>query len=296
MATSHKRETARRKPRAAAIAGPLAVLATGAAVTIGVLATGPSSSLTALDSTNAAAGIGSAAGERKSDERATTRDREVVSRDVVDRTPLVALSPVEQLMTDDAVAKAINNASAKQWTTETLNLWTRPDDQAKNTGEIEESERVLVTGRSFGDRVEIVVDDKAYWVTAGYLDEEKPAIASVDGQCTNGTTIDSGVSASIVKIHQAVCSGWPSISTYGTLRGGGGDHGSGRAVDIMVSGGMGWEVAEFLRENYSAFGISYIIYEQQIWSVERSGEGWRGMEDRGSVTANHFDHVHVSVY
>ncbi|WP_141013569.1 hypothetical protein [Nocardioides sambongensis] len=64
----------------------------------------------------------------------------------------------------------------------------------------------------------------------------------------------------------------------------------------MTSGGTGWEVAEFLRENYSSFGISYIIYEQQIWSVERSGEGWRGMEDRGSVTANHYDHVHVSVY
>ncbi|WP_141013570.1 hypothetical protein [Nocardioides sambongensis] len=219
MATSHKRETARRKPRAAAIAGPLAVLATGAAVTIGVLANGPSSSLTALDSTKAAADLGSVAGDRQAAEKDTTHEREVVSRDVVDRTPLVALSPVEQLMTDDAVAKAINSASTKLWTTEVLNLWSRPDDQAKNTGEVDEAERVLATGRSFGDRVEIVVDDKAYWVTAGYLDDEKPAIASVDGQCTNGTTVDSGVSASIVKIHQAVCSGWPSISTYGTLRG-----------------------------------------------------------------------------
>ena len=27
-----------------------------------------------------------------------------------------------------------------------------------------------------------------------------------------------------------------------------------------------------------------------------SGEGWRGMSDRGSTTANHYDHVHVTVY
>ena len=33
-----------------------------------------------------------------------------------------------------------------------------------------------------------------------------------------------------------------------------------------------------------------------IWSVERGGEGWRGMSDRGSTTANHYDHVHVTTY
>ena len=30
--------------------------------------------------------------------------------------------------------------------------------------------------------------------------------------------------------------------------------------------------------------------------MQRSGEGWRGMSDRGNATANHFDHVHISVY
>ena len=64
----------------------------------------------------------------------------------------------------------------------------------------------------------------------------------------------------------------------------------------MVSGDRGWQVAEFVRSNYSQFGVSYLIYSQQIWSVDRSGEGWRGMEDRGSTTANHYDHVHVTVY
>jgi hypothetical protein len=108
--------------------------------------------------------------------------------------------------------------------------------------------------------------------------------------------VASGVSPSIVAIHNAVCGAFPEITVYGTLRGGGGDHGIGKAVDIMVSGSTGRAVAELLRANYAALGISYIIYEQQIWSVERAGEGWRGMSSRGSATANHFDHVHVSVY
>ena len=64
----------------------------------------------------------------------------------------------------------------------------------------------------------------------------------------------------------------------------------------MVSGATGWAIADFLRANYGSFGIEYIIYSQKIWSVERGGEGWRGMSDRGSVTANHYDHVHVTVY
>ena len=87
----------------------------------------------------------------------------------------------------------------------------------------------------------------------------------------------------------------PQITSYGTWRGDG-EHGQGRAIDIMVSGETGWAVANFLRANYSALGIEYIIYSQNIWSVERSGEGWRGMSDRGSTTANHYDHVHVTVY
>lgn len=33
---------------------------------------------------------------------------------------------------------------------------------------------------------------------------------------------------------------------------------------------------------------------KEIWSVARDKEGWRPMEDRGSTSANHIDHVHIS--
>ena len=73
-------------------------------------------------------------------------------------------------------------------------------------------------------------------------------------------------------------------------------HAEGRAVDVMITGETGWQVADFLRANYAALDIEYIIFSQHIWSVERAGEGWRSMSDRGSITANHYDHVHVTVY
>lgn len=284
----HKRETARRKPRAAFIAAPLAVLATGAAVSVGVAGSGPAPDLLTADLSAAADSV-------------TKRDRAqgVVSRDngaQRGRTEVkakVVLSPVEKMLTPKAVATAIKKADKKLWTTATLNLWTRPDAKAKKVGELDSGKKVLVTGRKLKDRVEIVLDGNARWVTAGYLSADKPF--AIGGDCTNGSSVPAAVSPNIKKVHQAVCAAFPEITRYGTFRSDG-EHGQGIAVDIMVSGERGWQVARFVREHYSELGVSYVIYSQHIWSVQRGGEGWRAMSDRGSATANHYDHVHVSVY
>jgi hypothetical protein len=79
---------------------------------------------------------------------------------------------------------------------------------------------------------------------------------------------------------------------YGFRSGDGGDHSSGLALDVIVSGAGGYEVADYVLANMGGFGVNYVIYEQQI----NFGAGWEPMEDRGSVTANHFDHVHISFY
>ncbi|HEV7876183.1 MAG TPA: SH3 domain-containing protein, partial [Nocardioides sp.] len=209
---------------------------------------------------------------------------------------------------------AIKRADTRLWTTAPLNLWTAPGKDAKKVGLIDDLERVLVTGRRAAGRVELVIGGKARWVTAGYLAAKKPVpppppaperssapsgsssrAAAAPASCTNGTSVPSGVSPNVVKVHEAVCAAFPEISTYGTFRSDG-EHSQGLAVDIMVSGSRGQQVADFVRANYSGLGVNYIIYAQQIWSVDRAGEGWRSMEDRGSTTANHFDHVHVTTY
>lgn len=70
------------------------------------------------------------------------------------------------------------------------------------------------------------------------------------------------------------------------------DHPLGLALDFMTRNGTA--LAEAARSNARALGVTYVIWNQRIWSVARNSEGWRAMEDRGSDTANHKDHVHVS--
>jgi hypothetical protein len=65
---------------------------------------------------------------------------------------------------------------------------------------------------------------------------------------------------------------------------------------MISSSTVGWDMARWVRSNASRLGVMEVIYRQQIWTVQRSSEGWRPMADRGSPTANHMDHVHVSVY
>ena len=94
-----------------------------------------------------------------------------------------------------------------------------------------------------------------------------------------------------------VCHRYPQVSSFLGLRSSSGYHGDGRALDCMISSStVGWDMARWVRSNASSLGVMEVIYRQQIWTVQRSSEGWRPMSDRGSPTANHMDHVHVSVY
>ncbi|CAN5377367.1 hypothetical protein BH11ACT8_BH11ACT8_31130 [soil metagenome] len=300
---SHKRDTNarlfRRGPRAVTVAAPLAFLATASVVSLGVLSadlgssapasisaqtapavTGPSDDLQAQKALDLA---GEAAGRRSS-----------LSRGSVERTSTPELSRVQELMLPQVKRAAIRDADTTRWTTDPLNLWTEPGDKARQTGELPAGEKVVLTGRSLYGRVEIVWGAKqTRWVTDGYTSEDKPV--TFGGDCTNGTTVPDGVNENIKKVHAAVCAAFPDITTYGTFRGDG-EHAQGIAVDIMVSGAEGYRVADFVRAHYAELGVSYVIYSQHIWSVQRSGEGFRAMPDRGSVTANHYDHVHVTTY
>ena len=299
----HKRDTdARRTPRATLVAGPLALVATASVISLGVVLSDAPEPETITARTTAAdlqqATGGSGLGSRDS-VLSRSSDRSGLTT-VEGATLEKAETKLDRVLAKKAVEKAIAKADTKLWTTAPLNLWTEPGEKAKKVGTVAAERKVLVTGRELYGRDEVVIDGKARWVTRGYLQEEKPetgpATASANASCTNGSSVPAGVSPNIAAVHRAVCAQFPSITSYGTFRSGGGDHGRGLAVDIMVSGELGWQVAEFVRANAGQLGVSYAIYSQRIWSVERGGEGWRPMSDRGSATANHYDHVHVSTF
>jgi hypothetical protein len=162
------------------------------------------------------------------------------------------------------------------------------------------------------------------WVNAEYLAERKPAppepepepeaeaaseseetssstssttTSGVSGAyCPDGSTIESGLTSSAVRLYRAVCAAFPALTTYGGYDPHG-EHVDGRAIDFMITDpSLGQAVADYVLANASALGVRDIIWSQQIWTPEQASSGWRYMEDRGSATANHYDHVHVAVF
>ena len=116
-----------------------------------------------------------------------------------------------------------------------------------------------------------------------------------DQECSVSSSIESGLTPNGRAAYRAVCAEFPEVSSYGGRRADpGSDHNSGNAVDIMITGATGDRITEYLIANRDRLNVKYVIFEQKIYA---SYTGWSGraMEDRGSVTANHYDHVHVSV-
>ncbi|MFD1534062.1 hypothetical protein [Pseudonocardia aurantiaca] len=73
-------------------------------------------------------------------------------------------------------------------------------------------------------------------------------------------------------------------------RAGPSDHPDGLAVDFMVDPDTGDDLASCALDNIEDLAVKYVIWEQRI----NHGDEWEPMEDRGGITVNHFDHVHIS--
>jgi hypothetical protein len=118
--------------------------------------------------------------------------------------------------------------------------------------------------------------------------------------------LGNSVTPRMAAVRDAVDRRFGPFVTIGCWRPGSDDHSQGRACDFMLSTGgvlpttekvaLGYEVASWAQANASRLGIEYIIYRQKIWDIRMASSGWVPMEDRGSITANHFDHVHISVF
>jgi hypothetical protein len=308
----HKRDTeARRKPRAATVAAPLALLATAAAVGVGVLSSNPDPG-TPIATRDAAGTTAATATERegvsRAESRLDSRRERLERRELRERIERRERQERQQrLERQQAIALkertaatrvAVRRAETRMWTTTDLNLWLGSSPDAAQDGLIESGERVLVTGRKASDRVEIVVGGQSRWVTAGYLSDEKPVAepAGLSMAACPQPGVESGLTESAVRVYRAVCNAFPQITSYGGWDGHG-EHASGRALDIMTSDvALGTAIADFLRAHAGELNLYDVIWRQRIWTQERGGEGWRAMSSRGSATADHYDHVHVATY
>ena len=196
-------------------------------------------------------------------------------------------------------AELKDSVIGSRYTTAAVKLRKSPSKDAKSVDIVDEAKKLKVTETVRRGYRLVVVDGKGRWVTDDYLSKKKPSGSAgiSDAPCSKSSGIESGLVSNGVKVYRAICAAFPEVTSFGGRRGSNDFHGSGRAVDNMISdSAAGWRLANWLRANASKLGVSEVIYSQKIWTVQRSGEGWRGMSDRGSSTANHYDHVHVSVY
>lgn len=174
-------------------------------------------------------------------------------------------------------------------------------------GTVTRGTALQTTGTTDGDRTQILYLGTARWVYAPYVTTTAPTTATalsiptsvttsgIDRLNPNAKAVVSYVLANFPKIRTIY--GYRSSSSYSS------DHPNGRAVDVMIANwsdptmaDYGWQVARYFATNPQPYKVNYIIYRQSIFNVAYPERGWRPMEDRGSATANHFDHVHVSVF
>jgi hypothetical protein len=278
-------------------AGFALALGVGLAPAIPISASSQMMSLDKPVAARAASSASSAADAVRTDMRAASRSRQRLSA-LVPR-PVNAAQPAAR--------------PGPQWTTARLNVWSGPGEDSGLLAVLDAAAKVRETGTVRGPWTQIAWKGRTAWVRAAYLartdlartdptanvDRQQSAIKPADGPagapCPDGSAVETGLQANTVKLYRAVCAAFPAVTAWGGRSGSGGDHGAGKALDIMSTGALRDAIADYVRAHASEFGVTYVIRAQHIWSVERSSEGWRLMPDRGSATANHFDHVHVSV-
>ena len=161
---------------------------------------------------------------------------------------------------------------------------------------------------------------KAKQAVDAKLKQEAEAKAKQEAEAKQGTTVAKGLPpvtaaelddpamngltdhAKKMKVALAKKFGITSFSMFraGDDDGTGHGHNTGMSVDFMVPVGsaQGDQLAEYLTKNMNELGVYYIIWKQRFYMPQFNIYGpantWNLMPDRGGVTANHYDHVHVS--
>lgn len=200
------------------------------------------------------------------------------------------------------------------YTTTAVNLRTGPSIDYRIIRVLATNTAVELTGLTQGGFSQVSDAGQLRWISTSYLSSSPVTVApppsNVSGPAAptpdGSTSLTFGGSVGLTQLREttkqvvyAVRANYPQITTmYGYRQDPLPDHPSGRAVDIMMPRGandqaLGDQIAAYLQANANSLNIEYLIWRQRIWINGQSG--WTWMADRGGVTANHYDHIHVTV-
>ncbi|HHT7733821.1 TPA: LysM peptidoglycan-binding domain-containing protein [Streptococcus suis] len=148
--------------------------------------------------------------------------------------------------------------------------------------------------------VEEVVEQPAVEAPVEQPVVETPQVTALSTTTTSTSAYDVGLQPQVAAFRAEVANAFGITSFSGYRPGDSGDHGKGLAIDFMVpqSSALGDQVAAYAVANLASKNINYIIWKQRFYALYDSIYGpaytWNLMPDRGSITENHYDHVHVS--
>jgi uncharacterized protein YgiM (DUF1202 family) len=203
------------------------------------------------------------------------------------------------LSSNQPSAPKLPKITGTRYATATLNIRSTSADKYRLIAEVPRGTKLSITGVVKNGRMQIVFQKAVRWVTARYLSKSVPSSTPPSWRA-----VERGLKPNAIKVHRAARAKFPQITTYYTLRAGVfTDHSTGRALDLMIphyksaSGkALGYKVAAWAKANARDLGINYVIWNQHIWNIRRDSEGWRYMADRGDDSANHHNHVHITVF
>ena len=228
----------------------------------------------------------------------------------------------ETVTTPEEVAPSTGTSASEEQTAETSSAVAEVAPQATTPAEKEETQ-ASPQSASTVEATTTPVEEKGTETTATSSEEAREATASVstyqpEEAKTVSTTYaapaapdyaglavakseNAGLQPQTAALKEEIANLFGITSFSGYRPGDSGDHGKGLAIDFMVpeSSELGDKIAEYAIQNMASRGISYIIWKQRFYAPFDSKYGpantWNPMPDRGSVTENHYDHVHVSM-
>lgn len=233
----------------------------------------------------------------------------------------------ETVATVEEVAPSTNTSTSEEQTAETSNAVVEAAPQATIPAEKEETqaspqavstveetttpveEKTTETTATSSEEAKEVSSNDATAAVSTYQPEEAktvsttyaaPAAPDYAGLAV-AKSENAGLQPQTAAFKEEIANLFGITSFSGYRPGDSGDHGKGLAIDFMVpeSSELGDKIAEYAIQNMASRGISYIIWKQRFYAPFDSKYGpantWNPMPDRGSVTENHYDHVHVSM-
>lgn len=248
----------------------------------------------------------------------TTRTKEVASSSEVAETVATAEEVAPSTNTSTSAEQTAETSSAvaeaaPQATTPADKEETQASPQAVSTVEATttpvEEKATEITATSSEEVKEVASSNEATTAVSTYQPEEKktvsttyaaPAAPDYAGLAV-AKSENAGLQPQTAAFKEEIANLFGITSFSGYRPGDSGDHGKGLAIDFMVpeSSELGDKIAEYAIQNMASRGISYIIWKQRFYapfdSIYGPANTWNPMPDRGSVTENHYDHVHVSM-